>query len=498
MQAVGKLEHPHIIRGTDAGEANGMHFLVMEYVGGWDLSRFLRKTGPLQIADACEIVAQAAVGLDAAHQRGFIHRDIKPSNLLLSRLGQVRILDLGLATKNQNGSNWEEQLPRGTADYMAPEQWTGEPAPSSATDIYGLGCTLYALLVGHPPFRGQGIDRREAHLHVGPPSVRMSRPDCPHRLDALVQAMLAKDPPARPSDAGEVVRQLSTWTSQSQLQHLARTWIPADPDVVESQYAPRKPSRKLVSRRTLIAAACTTLLAAGIRSMPTTLRDQPKFRTEMWRPLLNGSTENTPWLTESGTNLREQPIAHLDLQNQSLQIISQGRCAWKLGRPVTTPFRLRARIAATSPNVQSGFFFAGRSEVRAAVPEKANAICHRFHAITISPPAAEGVRVLRWQYIQWTEPSVIETANIAHSLLDTVRNDVNQLELQIGERGEPMVVWNQEPVPWGIWHHEYDAEYHQTLPLHELDRKFSGTIGLVCSGGEVRFSHLELSYEQLR
>lgn len=500
MQAVGKLDHPNIIRGTDAGETNGMHFLVMEYVGGWDLSRLIRKTGPLQVADACEIGVQAAMGLDAAHQFGFIHRDIKPSNLLLSRLGQVRILDLGLATKHHVEDNREAKLPRGTADYMAPEQWTGEHAPSSATDIYGLGCTLYTLLVGHPPFRGQGVDRRESHLHVSPPSIRDSRPDCPHRLDALVQTMLAKDPSERPSDTRRIVRQLSIWSNHAQLQQLARTWIPADPDLTESNHAPREPSPRLVSRRTLIAAASTSLLAVGIRLAPTTRHDHPEIRTDIWRPLLTASTGPAPWLTESGANLYEPPTCDLDAEHQSLQIFSQGRCVWELGRPVTAPFRLRAAVTFNSPLTLAGFFFAGRSEVRTAVSEKENIICHRFHAVTISPVSGDGVPVLRWQYIQWTEPSAIETTDIAHahSPLGTVRKDANQLEVQLGGHGEPMVVWNKEPVPWKVWNNAYDAEYFQQLPLHEIDRKFSGTMGLVCSGGAVQFAQLELSYGRLR
>src|SRR5262245_20116659 len=95
--ALGTLLHPNVIRATDAGEANGWHYLVMEYVEGVDLNRLVRLCGPLPVADACELARQAAVGLQYIHEQQRVHRDLKPSNLLLSRGGEVKILDLGLA-----------------------------------------------------------------------------------------------------------------------------------------------------------------------------------------------------------------------------------------------------------------------------------------------------------------------------------------------------------------------------------------------------------------
>jgi eukaryotic-like serine/threonine-protein kinase len=97
MRAVGRLDHPAIVRATDAGSVEGRLFLAMELIDGVDLRRLLRHGGPLSVADACEIVRQAAIGLQAAHQAGVVHRDMKPSNLMLNRDGQVKILDFGLA-----------------------------------------------------------------------------------------------------------------------------------------------------------------------------------------------------------------------------------------------------------------------------------------------------------------------------------------------------------------------------------------------------------------
>ena len=97
MKAVGALHHSNIVGAHDADEIDGVHFLVMEYVEGIDVAELARQVGPLQVADACELVRQAAIGLDYAHRRGLVHRDVEPSNLMLDGQGQVKVLDLGLA-----------------------------------------------------------------------------------------------------------------------------------------------------------------------------------------------------------------------------------------------------------------------------------------------------------------------------------------------------------------------------------------------------------------
>ena len=97
MVSIGKLDHPNVVRASDAGEFNGQHYLVMEYVEGEDLDHVLQRKGRLSVEDACAVVRQAALGLDHAHQRGLVHRDIKPSNLMLTHDGQIKVLDFGLA-----------------------------------------------------------------------------------------------------------------------------------------------------------------------------------------------------------------------------------------------------------------------------------------------------------------------------------------------------------------------------------------------------------------
>ena len=143
----------------DAGEADGTHFLVMEYVDGIDLSNLVRQHGPLPVAEACELIRQAALGLQHAHEHGLVHRDIKPANLLLTTGGQVKILDLGLAllavdTRRPTNELTADRPVMGTADYMSPEQAGDSHAVDIRADIYSLGCTLYKLLTGKAPFSG--------------------------------------------------------------------------------------------------------------------------------------------------------------------------------------------------------------------------------------------------------------------------------------------------------------------------------------------------------
>src|SRR5205085_11414758 len=147
MHAIGGLDHPNIVRALDAGEHEGKHFLVMEFVAGDDVSALLARLGPVPVADACEIVRQAALGLQHAHQAGLVHRDIKPGNLMLTPDGVVKVLDLGLALLSQPAETGRELTGSGqvmgTLDYMAPEQGDDMHGVDIRADVYSLGATLY-------------------------------------------------------------------------------------------------------------------------------------------------------------------------------------------------------------------------------------------------------------------------------------------------------------------------------------------------------------------
>jgi tRNA A-37 threonylcarbamoyl transferase component Bud32 len=234
IRAIGRLDHPNIVAAHDAGELHGVHFLVMDFVEGMDLARVLEYHGHLSIADACEAVRQAALGLQHALERGLVHRDIKPSNLMLARSGCVQVVDLGLARSFADATAdtlTAKGMLLGTADYLAPEQWEHAHAADTRGDIYSLGCTLYHLIAGRPPFAGATcqslLQKMRAHLNVPPPPVEQFCPQVPAALTAVLDRMLAKDPTARFQSPAEVAKALHSFTLGSDLSSLLGKEEPA-------------------------------------------------------------------------------------------------------------------------------------------------------------------------------------------------------------------------------------------------------------------------------
>lgn len=225
-QAVASLDHPNIVRAYDVDQQADrdaiIHFLVMEYVEGLSLQEVIAKTGPCSLVDSVDYVRQAAVGLAHAHQAGLVHRDIKPGNLLRDNTGVVKILDLGLARFFDNQGQEEaltiqhDEKVLGTADYLAPEQALDSHTVDARADIYSLGCTLYFLLTGHPPFtEGTLTQRLMAHQSKEPPPVEKDRAEIPPTLTAIVRKMMAKKPDDRYTTAEEAAEALRKWLSSS-------------------------------------------------------------------------------------------------------------------------------------------------------------------------------------------------------------------------------------------------------------------------------------------
>ncbi len=216
-QAAAKLDHRNIVRAYDIDQDGSNHFLVMEYVEGRDLQTLVKDVGPLEYDVAAEYIRQAAEGLEHAHQAGLIHRDIKPANLLVDPRGTVKVLDMGLARWAQDDQQASltiahEENVLGTADYLAPEQARDSHTADKRADIYSLGCTLYFLLTGHPPFpEGNLAQRIQKHLTQMPASIYEDRKDAPPPLVDVCLRMMAKQPEARYQSAGEVAQVLSKW-----------------------------------------------------------------------------------------------------------------------------------------------------------------------------------------------------------------------------------------------------------------------------------------------
>ncbi|MEU4367114.1 serine/threonine-protein kinase [Micromonospora chersina] len=205
-----RLTHPHIVGVYDFGTEDDHSYLVMELVEGRTVGDLVA-AGPLPVVQALSIAVQTCEGIAAAHAAGVVHRDIKPGNLIVTPAGTVKICDFGIARLPRLAGQNTLTGPAtklGTSSYMSPEQALGGPV-DPRTDLYGLGCTLYAMLTGAPPFAGDPLSVLHQHVNEPPPPLRDRRPDVPVELDALVSELLAKDPADRPTDAGVVRERLA-------------------------------------------------------------------------------------------------------------------------------------------------------------------------------------------------------------------------------------------------------------------------------------------------
>ena len=210
MQAAGRLAHPNIVKTFDAGQWNGQHYLVMEYVEGRDMASVVKTQGPLDVASALRYLEQAAEGLRYAHQEGIVHRDIKPGNLLLDAQGNVRLLDLGLARFADSGDGLTAtQQVMGTVDYMSPEQSADTKRADARADVYSLGATLWYFLTGKKLYEGKGVvERIMLHRSAPIPSLVAVRPEVPAWVDGLLKRMVAKSPDDRFQTMSDLLKAL--------------------------------------------------------------------------------------------------------------------------------------------------------------------------------------------------------------------------------------------------------------------------------------------------
>jgi serine/threonine-protein kinase len=217
-RAVAKLDDPNIVRAYDIDNEKDIHYIVMEYVDGQDLHQVVSQHGPLDYVAAADYIAQVANGLAHAHEMGLVHRDIKPANCLVDRNNTVKLLDMGLAKLTEDDGSLtmaNEENVLGTADYLAPEQALNSHQADHRSDIYSLGCTLYFLLTGGPPFREGSISERLLkHQTTKPDSILKIRPDAPPSLVEICERMMSKKPDERFQSAGEVAERLTDWLAE--------------------------------------------------------------------------------------------------------------------------------------------------------------------------------------------------------------------------------------------------------------------------------------------
>jgi len=303
VQAAARLHHANIVTAHDAEQAGNLHFLVMEFVDGVDLSQVVRDRGFLPVSEACDYIRQAAIGLEHARQLGMVHRDIKPHNLMLTGNEEIKILDFGLAnfasevvadqalddaaSDSRGTPRSHQQLTQlgtmmGTPDYIAPEQAADARTADIRSDIYSLGCTLTFLLTAKPLFEtGSITDKLKAHAEQPPPKLTDTRRDIPPELQQIVDRMLAKSPADRFQTPAEVANALADFVDRHRTDGGGRgrgsgDGLPATSD-------PMRFGQRLVAMTgvlTLIAA----LMAIGNRGWIT-------FQYPEWL---------APWLTIGG------------------------------------------------------------------------------------------------------------------------------------------------------------------------------------------------------
>ena len=283
IRAVARLRHPNIVTAYSAFRLSESIGFAMEYIAGYDLSKLVKTNGPLSVPHASYFIHQAALGLQHAHEEGMVHRDIKPGNLMLSRKGDraiIKILDFGLAkaTREQpldRGLTQEGQM-LGSPDYIAPEQTLDAQSADIRADIYSLGCTLYYLLKGGPPFQGSSLfEVLQSHQSREANPLDQVRADVPAELTAVVARMMAKQPEQRFQTPAEVARALGPFFKSGKatpaISIPAQDASPASPSqpVSPPPPAPRSPVAPAVGdSKAGTAPAAATLLESPSPQVP--------------------------------------------------------------------------------------------------------------------------------------------------------------------------------------------------------------------------------------
>lgn len=291
------LVHPHLVRMLDAGHWDEGLYLALELVEGGSLSAWRRPTG-IEIAKAVDVGLQTAQGLAFLHERGILHRDLKPANLLLTRDGQVKIGDYGLARTSLHTAITEPGAMLGTPEYMAPEALMGED-PSPASDVYSLGTILYEMVTGRPPFSASSILVLVGLVTQGVHApARVLRSETPAWLDALIAGCLARDHARRlPLDQVLDILEQKTSSSPSGMRDLP----PIDP--IETRVLPSRPgppSRRRLRPAPLAAGLATLLLVIGVTVWWTQHKEpRPRVTDLTASPTPDDVTQGTSGTTAS-------------------------------------------------------------------------------------------------------------------------------------------------------------------------------------------------------
>lgn len=308
-QALGRLRSPHVIAVHDAGEQDGMLFIATELVRGGDLEKLLASSGPARPLVALQLVAEVADGLAAAHSAGVLHRDIKPSNVLLRRsddgTGQAVLCDLGISQLVDVHTQTTAGV-AGTLGYMAPERHDGAPA-TEASDVYSVGCLLWALLAGRAPYVGTDARVAMGHLY-GPVRQLAVATDAERELNRLLARAMAKLPGERhPSAAALAADAREVGALFGPLESLTAPPPEPTPITPPQKTSVSRAGRRRRRARLAVAATVAAVVAVGVVTavLLATRDDEPSADSAGARPQATepgGGTE-----TEPGTEASKAP-----------------------------------------------------------------------------------------------------------------------------------------------------------------------------------------------
>jgi len=302
-QAAAGLIHGNIVQIYEVGQTDGVHFIAQEYVPGQNLRQLLQRHGPPEVSLAVALMRQVAAALHKASEQGIVHRDIKPDNIMVTKDGQVKVADFGLARMLDDRAGLaltQEGVTLGTPLYMSPEQVEGKPL-DPRSDIYSFGVTCYHLLAGHPPFEADSpLAVAVQHIKAPPPRLENERPDLPGGLCRIVHKMLAKEPGERfhtpaellrdlralpiATDDEEWLRQLDEWSvTETTAIRNSRTELVSRLDTLMKTSALAIPRRRVGRWAAAAIAALVLGAAVGWSMRPPSLLDQPAAPSKIER-----------------------------------------------------------------------------------------------------------------------------------------------------------------------------------------------------------------------
>ena len=300
-QSAASLSHPNIVQIYDRGcSESDRYYMVMEHVPGGTLKEHLQSRGPLAPDLAAGVITQIARALGVAHRRGIVHRDVKPHNMLITKKGDVKVADFGIARAASATTTSQTSQILGTVNYMSPEQAMGEPA-TPANDLYSVGVVFYEMLTGKVPFEaGSPAAISMKHVNEPPRTPKELNPDVPEGMNALVMKLLSKKAEARHADAGELVEDLERLRSglplaDVEVEHATdHSTVPTPGPVRGARGLRRKVTLALMT----LAALVVLLVAAGWYLWPSPV--EPGVAGTLQAATSEDSTSGSTTVVKSG------------------------------------------------------------------------------------------------------------------------------------------------------------------------------------------------------